>query len=147
MDLTISVVILTSGQYFAALDVPAQKINRMPTEVTVRGDSVLLWMPAAGSRYAARFDSTRQELNGVWSQAGLESPVRLRHSPMPSLGGASTRLAPPYQEKDVVFNNPTSRVNLGATLTIPNGPGPFPAVVLVSDMGAHDRDGTVGEYR
>ena len=32
-------------------------------------------------------------------------------------------------------------------LTIPAGPGPFPAVVLVSDAGAQDREGTVGDYR
>jgi hypothetical protein len=31
-------------------------------------------------------------------------------------------------------------------LTIPAGPGPFPAVVLLSDSGPQDRDGTVGDY-
>ena len=70
LDLTISVVPLAGGQYFAALDVPAQKVSRMVTEVTVRGDSVLLWMPAAGSRYAAHFDAQKRELNGIWTQAG-----------------------------------------------------------------------------
>ena len=33
---------------------------------------------------------------------------------------------------------------LPATLTIPKGSGPFPAVVLVHGSGAHDRDETVG---
>ena len=33
---------------------------------------------------------------------------------------------------------------LGATLTLPNGPGPFPAVVLVPGSGASDRDATGG---
>src|SRR6476646_822295 len=56
LDLTISVIPLAGGKYFAALDVPAQKMTRVPTEVTVRGDSVLLAMPGVGSRYAARFD-------------------------------------------------------------------------------------------
>ena len=31
---------------------------------------------------------------------------------------------------------------LGATLTLPHGPGPFPAIVLVPGSGASDRDGT-----
>lgn len=146
LDLTISMVPLANGKYFAALDVPAQKVSRMPTEVTVRGDSVLLWMPAAGSRYAAQYDAAKRELNGIWTQAGVKSPVLLRYSPMPTVNGPGTRLAPPYREEEVTFNNPTARLNLGGTLTVPAGPGPFPAVVLVSDVGAQDRDGTVGDY-
>ncbi|MBF9221504.1 alpha/beta hydrolase family protein [Hymenobacter ruricola] len=146
LDLTISVVPLTGGKYFAALDVPAQKMSRVVTEVTVRGDSVLLVMPGAGSRYAARFDRVKNELNGTWTQGKEKSTVRLTHSPMPTLTGAGTRLAPPYREEEVTFNNPISRLNLGGLLTVPAGPGPFPAVVLVSDVGAQDRDGTVGDY-
>ena len=146
LDVTISVVPLAGGGYFAALDVPAQKVSRMVTEVIVRGDSVLLWMPAAGSRYAARFDAIKRELNGTWTQDGVKSAVVLRYSPMPSVSGISTRLAPPYREEEVIFNNPVCRLNLSGILTIPAGPGPFPAVLLVSDLGAQDRDGTVGNY-
>ncbi|HEX8504035.1 MAG TPA: alpha/beta fold hydrolase [Hymenobacter sp.] len=146
LDLTISVVPLAGGKYFAALDVPAQKVSRVPTEVIVRGDSVLLSMPAAGSRYAARLDSVKRELSGTWTQAGVKSTVVLQHSPMPSITGPGTRLAPPYREEEVTFNNPVSRFNLAGTLTVPAGPGPFSAVVLVSDLGAQDRDGTVGDY-
>ncbi len=146
LDLTISVVPLAGGKFFAALDVPAQKVSRIATELTVRGDSVLMRMPAANSSYAARYDATKRELNGVWTQAGVQSPLRLWYSPMPTVSGPGTRLAPPYHEEEVVFNNPVSRLNMGGTLTVPAGAGPFPAVVLVSDLGAQDRDGTVGDY-
>ena len=147
LDLTISMVPLAGGKYFAALDVPAQKVSRMVTEVTVRGDSVLLWMPAAGTRYASLISKNKDELNGTWTQAGVKSPLKLLHSPMPSLGSGGTRLAPPYNEEEVTFNNPNSRLNLGGTLTLPPGKGPFPAVVLVSDLGAQDRDGTTDNFR
>ncbi|UOQ97959.1 alpha/beta hydrolase [Hymenobacter sp. 5317J-9] len=146
LDLTISVVPLAGGKYFAALDVPAQKMTRVPTEVTVRGDSVLLAMPGAGSRYAARFDREKNELNGTWTQGTVKSAVLLKHSPMPTLNGPSTRLAPPYREEEVTFSNPVSRLSLSGMLTVPAGQGPFPAVVLVSDVGAQDRDGTFGDY-
>ena len=146
LDLTISIVPLAGGKFFAALDVPAQKVNRMPTEVTVRGDSVLLWMPAAGSRYAARFIAARKELEGVWTQPGVKEALKLHYSPMPTAATVSTRLPPPYHEEEVLFNNPVSRFNLGGTFTVPDGKGPFPAVVLVSDIGAQDRDGTVGNF-
>lgn len=146
LDVTISMVPLAGGAYFAALDVPAQKVSRMVTEVTVRGDSVLLWMPAAGSRYAARFDAAKREMKGTWTQGGVKSTVTLRYSPMPTATGTGTRLAPPYREEEIVFNNPVARLNLSGMLTVPAGPGPFPAVLLVSDLGAQDRDGTVGNY-
>ena len=119
LDVTISMVALSGGGYFAALDVPAQKVSRMMTEVTVRGDSVLLWMPAAGSRYAALFDAAKREMTGTWTQAGVRSALRLQYSPMPTTGNGGTRLAPPYREEDVIFSNPVSRFNLGGTLTVP----------------------------
>ena len=146
LDLTISMVPLAGGKYFAALDVPAQKVSRMATEIIVRGDSVLLRMPAAGSQYRARLDAVKKELAGTWTQAGVRSAVLLHYAPMPMASGPGTRLPPPYREEEVVFNNPVTRSSLSGMLTVPAGLGPFPAVILVSDVGAQDRDGTVGNY-
>ena len=147
LDLTISIVPLAGGKFFAALDVPAQKVTRMMTDMTVRGDSVLFTMPGVGSSYAARYVANKRQLEGTWTQAGTKSPVELHYAPMPTLGsGTATRLAPPYHEEEVLFNNPVSRLNLGGTFTVPPGKGPFPAVVLVSDLGAQDRDGTIGNF-
>ena len=146
LDVTISVVPLAGGKYFAALDVPAQKVSRSVTEITVRGDSVLMWTPGVESRYAARYDATRKELNGSWTHAGISSALILHYFPMPSASGPGTRLAPPYREEEVLVNNPTARLNLSATFTVPAGAGPFPAVLLVSDVGMQDRDGTQGDY-
>lgn len=147
LDLTISIVPLASGRFFAALDVPAQRVARMMTEMTVRDDSVLFVMPGAGSSYAARYVATKRQLEGVWMQSGVKSPLELNYAPMPTLGsGTATRLAPPYHEEEVTFSNPVSRLNLGGTFTVPPGKGSFPAVVLVSDIGTQDRDGTVGNF-
>ena len=148
LDLTISIVPLAGGKFFAALDVPAQKVARMMTDLTINGDSVLFVMPGAGSRYAARYVAAKRQLEGTWTQSGVKSPLELHYAPMPTLGsGTATRLAPPYHEEEITFNNPVSRLNLGGTFTVPPGKGPFPAVVLVSDLGAQDRDGTVGSFR
>src|SRR5690606_15855624 len=46
----------------------------------------------------------------------------------------------PYLERDVVISNSRDGVELKGTLTIPQGPGDFPAVVLVTGSGAHNRD-------
>ena len=47
-----------------------------------------------------------------------------------------------FEESEVVIGE--APWQLGATLTLPNGPGPFPAVVLVPGSGASDRDATGG---
>jgi len=146
LDVTISVVPLAGGKYFGALDVPAQKISRTVTEIIVHGDSVLMRMPSVDSRFDAHYDVAKQELSGDWLSAGVKSSVVLRHSPMPTSAAPGARLTPPYREEEVVVNNPTARLNLSATLTVPAGSGPFPAVLLVSDIEGQDRDGTTGDF-
>lgn len=47
----------------------------------------------------------------------------------------------PYIEEDVRFENKKAGILLAGTLTIPEGKGPFPSVVLVSAMGPHNRNG------
>lgn len=55
---------------------------------------------------------------------------------------------PAYAKPDSFSEQPLTLVNgnfeLPGTLTIPNGDGPFPAVVLLQDVGPHDQDETVG---
>jgi len=46
----------------------------------------------------------------------------------------------PYKEREVTFVNPQAGVTLSGTLTLPQGKGPFPAVVLVSGSGPNNRD-------
>ena len=47
-----------------------------------------------------------------------------------------------FSERDITVGD--DRWKLPGTLAIPNGKGPFPAVVLVHGSGPHDRDETVG---
>lgn len=144
-DLTVTIVPLAGNKYFSALDIPAQKVTRMNVEVAVRGDSVVLYMPQSQARYLSVYKGESKELVGLWVQRGLRAPLVLHHSPMPT-AVQTTRLTPPYREEEVVFTNPVSKLKLAGMLTVPAGKGPFPAVVLVSDVGPHNRDGSVGNY-
>ncbi len=56
--------------------------------------------------------------------------------------------SPVYAHSDSFTEQPLTLVNgkfeLPGTLTVPKGEGPFPAVVLLQDVGPHDQDETVG---
>lgn len=58
---------------------------------------------------------------------------------------------PSYAKKasfvEVPLDVVSGKFNLGATLCLPQGKGPFPAVVLVHASGPHDRDETVGAIK
>ena len=52
-----------------------------------------------------------------------------------------------YVSEDVTYENPASHLTLAGTLTLPESPGPHPAVVLISGSGAQDRDSTIFGHR
>ena len=53
----------------------------------------------------------------------------------------------PYREEQVVYENKSAVLKLAATLTIPQGKGPFTAVLLLTGSGPQDRDESVLEHK
>ena len=134
---------LTSGEYFATLDVPQQKVRSLAVAVETRADTVVLTSTEANSRYVGQLVAGGSQLRGVWQQPGLRAPVQLVRT---ETAAAKPRLTPPYREEEVLITNAKDNLKLGGTLTIPAGPGPFPAVVLLSDAGPQDRNGTTDGF-
>ncbi|MCP4593063.1 MAG: alpha/beta hydrolase, partial [bacterium] len=52
-----------------------------------------------------------------------------------------------YRETSVSLRNPHDGIRLAGSLTLPQGPGPFPAVVLVHGSGPGTRDLDIGGHR
>jgi len=46
----------------------------------------------------------------------------------------------PYKEEEVVYQSKKADVQIAGTFTFPDSNGPFPAVILLSDYGIHDRN-------
>jgi len=55
--------------------------------------------------------------------------------------------AVPYVQRETRFNNLAAHNQLAGTLSVPNGKGPFPAVVLVSGTGYNTRDEDVWGHK
>jgi uncharacterized protein len=81
-------------------------------------------------------------IEGIWKQAGKTFDLNLTR-----LAGIFTLNRPqepkppfPYTSEDVTFKNEKFNISLAGTLTIPEGKGPFPAVVMITGSGAQNRD-------
>ncbi|MBD2770494.1 alpha/beta hydrolase [Hymenobacter sp. BT664] len=137
---------LTGGEYFCTLDVPLQKVSRMNVKADVKGDSVRLYAEEAATRFVGRVSSDGKQMSGNWQSPGFKVPMVLTFTAVPAMNAKNVRLTPPYREEEATFSNLTINARLSGMLTIPAGPGPFPAVVLLSDAGPQDRDGTMGDF-
>ena len=147
ITLVITIVPLTNGTYYAALDAPQQRISRMPVEVELKGDNLVLKIEQAGSSFVGKVLDNGAKLDGIWTQPGISAPLVLRRAAASVQAATKFKATPPYRETDVSFLNPATRQHLGGTLTVPAGEGPFAAVVLLSDSGPQNRDVEVPGYR
>lgn len=151
LPVTLKVQQLAAGKFATTLDLPARRLSGLPVSVTTKGDSVVFVVAKANFRYACLPAAAGQELRGIWKQQGLRVPLLLRRvASQPAVGGsgkAPVGIAVTYHTETVKLTNPAGNVALAGTLSIPDGAGPFPSAVLLSDMGGHDRDARQGSYR
>lgn len=53
----------------------------------------------------------------------------------------------PYHEMEVAYDNAKGGIHLEGTLTIPDGQGPYPAILMITGTGPQDRDETIGPLK
>ncbi len=146
----------TDGTLAATFDVPAQGAKDIPAGTTaLDGQTLTVSIPAAGIVYRGVLDG--DVLTGEWEQAGGAYPLVLRRlaegeaTEAPESASAPVRddepQGPfPYREEEMSVAS-VEGVILAGTLTVPDGDGPFPAVVLVSGSGPQNRDSEVFGHR
>ena len=134
--------------YSATLDVPAQGARDVPVDKTVFQDNHLqLTMSAMGANYSGTLkDGT---IEGEFTQHGMAFPLNLSKGEKEVQQARPQDPKPPfnYQIEEVSFTNLKEGNTLTGTLTIPNGEGPFPAMVLVSGSGQQNRDEELMNHR
>ncbi|SET93428.1 alpha/beta hydrolase family protein [Hymenobacter actinosclerus] len=146
LEVVFRLVSLTNGAYFATLDVPKQRISRLPVAVTAAGDSVRFEAEDVGSQFSGQLAADGKQVTGTWQQPGYSVPMTLTYSAPPISAAPKARLTPPYREEEVQYVNPKAELRFGGLLSVPPGEGPFPTVVLVPDQGVYDREGAVDNY-
>jgi pimeloyl-ACP methyl ester carboxylesterase len=124
----------------ATMDIPQQSAKGLPLR-QVRYEAPTVHFELLGGPGLAVFEGTLDgdSITGSFSQSGVTGTFYLRPA-----GAAKSAVPPPpaepvpYLEEEVTFTN--GDVTLAGTLTIPEGQGPFPAVVLITGSGAQNRD-------
>ncbi|MEE8321676.1 MAG: alpha/beta fold hydrolase [Gammaproteobacteria bacterium] len=120
-------------------------------EILYQDNQLTLISEAAQSTYEGRLVSGRNSIyfDGQWKQAGLSFDLDLR--PVEEIPRPNRPQDPqppfPYEEQEVVFENIPAGIQLAGTLTVPEGPGPFPVLVTISGSGSQDRNSTFFEHK
>ncbi|MBS1587333.1 MAG: alpha/beta fold hydrolase [Bacteroidetes bacterium] len=138
----------SGGKFSATMDSPDQSAKDIPcSAVTVLGDSIAIEMSNIHGLYSGKMTDS-VTLTGTWSQSGHTLPMELKKvTEVPEVlaaprSGRPQTPQPPfdYEVRDVIYNNADKSIQYGATITIPKGKGPFPAVLLITGSGQQNRD-------
>ncbi len=134
----------------ATMDSPNQGVTGIPVEkVNFSNHKVVLEVKLILGVFEGELNKDSMQIEGEWRQGGSSFPLFLKkvekkveivrpQEPTPPF---------PYQVEEVFFENHQAKIKLAGTLTLPEGKGPFPAVVLISGSGPQDRDETVFGHR
>ena len=140
----------TEGELIAALDSLDQSVSGLPAiNVTQKESTIHFEIPALAGTFDGTLNATKNGINGVWSQSEIKEKIEFRRSDQPlELRRPQNPIRPyAYLEEDVSFPNDPASVTLAGTLTLPKGPGPFAAVVLIAGSGPQNRDEFLANHK
>lgn len=141
-------VTTNDGAMNVTLDSPDQGVYDIPAENVCFVHDTLSWEVQS---IAASFKGCLQgdTLRGGFTQMGLTLSLNLIKVPKETkaVRPQDPREPFPYTIVELSFVNERDQIALAGTLTLPEGEGPFPAVVLVSGSGAQNRDEELMNHR
>jgi fermentation-respiration switch protein FrsA (DUF1100 family) len=141
-----------NGSLTGTLDSLDQGAMGIPiTAISSNGPGVKFSVDAIQGAFDGRFNQEESAIEGTWTQGPGRIPLVLKRVRDPgelALRRPQNPVKPyPYREEEVAYDNKSAGITLSATLTLPSGSGPFPAVLLVSGSGPQDRDESLLGHR
>jgi pimeloyl-ACP methyl ester carboxylesterase len=133
------------GTLKGSVDSIDQGANDIPISlVTLQNGALHVEMKSLGATYDGKLSADGTQITGEFKQGGATLPLDLKRIEKVSdvaLKRPQTPKKPyPYDEVEVTYQNQPDKIALAATLTVPRGAGPFPAVVLITGSGQQDRN-------
>jgi pimeloyl-ACP methyl ester carboxylesterase len=138
------------GGFSATMDSPDQGAKGIPvSEVRCADGLVRLVSTAVNGVFEGRLAADGTRMQGEWRQSGAALPLELERVEQVTARPRPQDPRPPfpYRVEEVQYPNGRADIELAGALTLPEGEGPFPAVVLISGSGPQDRDESVFGHR
>ncbi len=142
LRIVFNISVVENDSLVATLDSPDQGVKNIKLgPVTADGQNIKISAAAMMAEYNGTLKNDTL-MEGIWKQAGnpyilnltkLGSSFKIIHPQEP-------RAPYPYSSEDITIKNEKFHINLAGTLTIPEGEGPFPAVILITGSGAQNRN-------
>ena len=143
------------GQLVAKADSPDQGASGLPiTGIRARledGTPTLEFEIAyLAVTFKGTLDAAAETISGTFTQRGAAVPLSLNRGEA-AAGKPKRPQEPeppfPYVSEDLEIQNEDADLKLGGTLTIPEGEGPHPAVVLITGSGAQNRNEEIAGHK
>ncbi len=134
--------VVANDSLVATLDSPDQGAKGIKLgPVTFTGETIKISAGALLAEYNGKIINDTL-IEGIWKQAGNSLDLNLTKLKAEFVQNRPQEPKPPYPyiSEDVVFKNTIDSFVLAGTLTIPEGEGPFPAVILISGSGPQNRN-------
>lgn len=133
------------------LDIPIQGMFDYPlTDVVIDGNSLSASLPGIPGDPTLTAIAEDDAMTGTFTQFDQDFELNLVRSEEGSsqTGRSQEPERPlPYLEEEVTVLSPAGDVTLAGTLTLPDGDGPFTAVLFLTGSGAQDRDESLFGHR
>lgn len=129
-----------AGSYSGVMISPDQSSAELPiTSVRFEKDTLSITIDPIHFTYKGvlKPDNT---IEGNFTQMGATFKLDLSRQEITVNRPQEPKRPFPYKEENVTFRNDKAGINLGGTITLPQGTGKYPAVILVSGSGAQNRD-------
>jgi len=153
LHLVLHVTQLPDGSYSGTLDSPDQKVSGIKCDkvqaiTDTSGDKLMFTINNLKVSYTGTLlnDST---LSGTFTQ-NVKIPLDLHRSDIPYVARVKNRPQTPkppfpYKSEEVIYSG--NGLQYGGTITMPQGTGSFPAILLITGSGPQDRDETIFSHK
>lgn len=136
---------MKAGALGGTIDIPQQNAVGLPL-INIRTDGDKIHFELVAGPTVAVFDGVLKDgiVSGDFQQATVKATFRMSRAKDEEKKTDKAESVPYKQEEVTITNGP---VTLAGTLTLPEGPGPFPAVVMITGSGSQNRDEEVFGFK